>query len=894
MNWRRFINRAHEDDELRQELESFIEITAEQYVAQGMEPDEARRAARRKLGNPTRIREEVYEMNTATFVESTARDVRHLVRMLRMNPAFAVTAILTLALGIGATTAIFSVVNGVLIKPLAYPEPDAVVRVGHSALFRTVRTGNFPFAPQWLGTYAEHNQTFHELGMWRPGVAAVTGLGNPEQANTLLVTQGFLPALGIQPALGRWFSRTDDQPGTRETVMLSRGYWQSRFGGDLGVVGRVITIDFRPREVIGVMPARFSFAGFLFPGPSADLILPLQLNLAEPVLADWGYAALARLKPGVSVAQANADVARMLPIFTRKYGGTGVNSLDSLHLLPAVRPLKEDVVGDVGGVLWVLLGGIGIVLLIACANVANLLLVRAEGRGQEFAVRAALGAGWGRIARALVVESLTLSVAGALIGIGLAYGGLQILLAYGPANLPRLNEITIDAPVLAFATATSIVSGLLFALVPIAKLIGSRFASNLPEFLRGGGRWASAGRSQHRSQNTLVVVQVALALVLLVSSGLMIRTFQNMRSVQPGFRDPATIQTFRITIGPTQVPEPERVTQLQTDILRRLETIPGVTSAAFVSNVPMDLSTQAIAPAEGRDYGNQLPIPRTIKLISPGLFRTLGTPLVAGRDLTWVEIYEQRNVTLVSEGLAREEWSSAAAAIGKRMHVGISGPWQEVVGVVADIYDDGADKKAAAIVYWPARLQQFMTGPPTVPRSVAFAIRSSRTSTESFIRDIRQAVAAVNPDLPIAQVRPLREVYDQSMARTSLTLVMLGIAGAMALLLGIVGIYGVLAYAVAQRRREVGIRLALGAEPREVKRMFVHRGMRLSGVGIVLGAAAAAGLTRSMSSLLFGVTPVDAATFAAAAGVLVVAALAASYIPARRAAAVDPVETLRG
>jgi putative ABC transport system permease protein len=894
MNWRRFVRRAQADDELRQELESFIEITAEQYVAQGMEPDEARRAARRKLGNPTRIREDVYEMNTAIFLESMVRELRHSVRMLRFNPAFAVTAILTLALGIGATTAIFSVVDGVLIKSLPYPDPQAVVRVGHSALFGTVRTGNFPFAPQWLGTYAENNRTFKDLGMWGPGVVAVTGMGSPEQANTLRVTQGILPALGVQPMLGRWFTREDDRPGAPETVMLTSGYWQRRFGGDRAIIGRVITVDSRSREVVGVMPARFSFQASFFQGPPPDLILPLQLNLAEPVLADWGYAALARLKPGVTVAQANADVARMLPIFTQKYGGTGTNSLDSLHLLPAVRPLKEDVVGDVGSVLWVLLGGIGIVLLIACANVANLLLVRSEGRGQEFAVRAALGAGWGRIARALVVESLTLSLAGALVGIALAYVGLQMLLVYVPANMPRLSEITIDFPVLAFAVAASVVSGLLFALVPIGKLMGSGFACRLPEFLRGGARWASAGRSQHRSQNTLVVVQVALALVLLVSSGLMIRTFQNMRSVQPGFTDPATIQTFRITIGATQVPEPERVTQMQTDILRRLETIPGVTSAAFVTNVPMDLTMSAIAPAEGRDYRAQLPIPRTIKFISPGLFRMLGTPVVAGRDLDWVEIYEQRNVTLVSESLAREEWNSAANAIGKRIHVGISGPWQTVVGVVADIYDDGADKKPSAIVYWPARLQQFMGGPPSVPRSMAFAIRSSRTGTESFLRDIRQAVSAVNSDLPLSQVRPLREVYDASMARTSVTLVMLGIAGAMALLLGIVGIYGVLAYAVAQREREVGIRLALGAQPRTVKRMFVYRGMILSGVGITLGAAAAAALTRSMSSLLFGVTPVDTATFAGAAGVLAVAALAASYIPARRAAAVDPVETLRG
>jgi predicted permease len=634
------------------------------------------------------------------------------------------------------------------------------------------------------------------------------------------------------------------------------------------------------------MPARFSFQ---FEGAQVDLILPLRINLAQPP-PDFGYTAVARLRPDVTLAQANADVGRMLPIFKDKYAG---NRMDSLQLLPAVRPVKEDVVGNVGRVLWVLLGGIGIVLLIACANVANRLLVRAEGRGQEFAVRTALGAGWGSIARALIVESLTLSLGGALIGVGLAYGAVQLLLARGPANLPRMNEITIDLPVLLFAVGTSIVSGLLFGLVPIMKLVRPAFALNLPEFLRGAGR-TSAGRRQHRSQNALVVVQVALALVLLVGSGLMIRTFQNMRTVRPGFTDPATIQTLRISIAAEQVPEPERVTRMESDILQRLAAIPGVTSAAFVSNVPMDPATNSIAPAEGNTYGGGLPPLRTIKWISPGLFRTLGTPLVAGRDLTWVEIHEPLNVTLVSESLAREEWGSASAAIGKRLHVGIGGPWQQVVGVVADIYDDGADKKPSAIVYWPARLQEFMTGPPTVPRSVAFTIRSSRTSTESFIRDIRQAVSAVNPDLPIAQVRSLREVYDQSMARTSMTLVMLGIAGAMALLLGIVGIYGVLAYAVAQRQREVGIRLALGAQPRAVKRMFVYRGMTLSAVGIALGAAAAAGLTRSMSSLLFGVTPVDAATFAAAAGVLVVAALAASYIPARRAAAVDPVETLRG
>jgi predicted permease len=884
MNWRRFFKRAQADAEQQEELESYIEITTEEYIAQGMGVDEARWAARRKLGNVTRIREEVYEMNTATFVESTMQDLRHAVRMLRLNPAFSITAVLTLALGIGAATAIFSVVNGVLIKPLAYPESDAIVTVGVSAVFGNGTTPNFPLTPRTFASYKENSRAFQELGLWRFGQAAISGSGNPEQVNTLVVTQEILPVLRVQPALGRWFSVADDSPGTPETVILSSGYWQRRFGGDLAVIGRVMTIDLRPRQVIGVMSERFAF-----PGPPADVILPLRFNRAQPQ-GDFCCRAIARLKPGSTLAQANADVAGMLQIWKKIENRA---ELESLHLSPAVRPLKEDVVGDVGRVLWVLLGGIALVLLIACANVANLLLVRAEGRSQELAVRTALGAGWGHIARAVMVESLTLSLTGGLLGIGLAYCGLRVLLAYGPANLPRLNEITVDLPVLLFALATSVISGLLFSLVPVAKVTGQKFALNLPEFVRGGARWASAGKRQYHSQNALVIVQVALALVLLVSSGLMIRTFQNLRKVEPGFTDPATIQTMRITVSAEQVAEPERLIRVQREILDRLAAIPGVKSAAFVTSVPMDRDSDinAIVAAEDQDYGTGLPPTRTIKLMSPGLLQTLGTPLLAGRDVTWAELYDQRNVALVSESFAREQWKSVAAAMGKRIRVGY-GPWQEVIGVVADVYNDGADKRPTAIVYWPAREHPLITT-PIAPRSVAFAIRSDRTGTESLLREIRQAVSAVNSDLPVFHVRSMREVYDESMARTSFTLVMLGIAGAMALLLGIVGIYGVLAYAVMQRRREVGIRVALGAQPWAVKGMFVYRGIILSGAGIVLGAAVAAGLTRLMSSLLFGVTPLDAGTFAAAAGVLVFATLAASYIPARRAATVDPVETLR-
>ena len=816
------------------------------------------------------------------------QDLRYAMRMLRRQPAFSFTVIVTLALGIGATTAMFSVVNGVVIRPLPYPESDNLVTVGVSAVFGTERTDGFPLAPRMFASYAENGRSFEEFGLFTGSDVTVTGSGSPERATTLQVTSEILTALGVQPALGRWFSPDDNRPGTPDTAILSNGYWQRQFGGDPDVIGRVITIDARPRVVIGVMPASFSIREL-----PLDLILPLRFDPVrlDPGLLPPGFCCrgIARLKAGATLAQANADLARMIDAWKRVENRP---QLEDLQLGPAVRPLKNDVVGDeVGRVLWVLLGGIGILLVIACANVANLLLVRAEGRGQELSVRTALGAGWGRIARAWLVESLALSLSGGLMGLGLAYGGLRILVANGPANLPRLNELTIDLTVFAFALVTSLVSGVLFGLIPIAKTLGWMRIRGRREFVHGVSRWASAGRSQHRSQNALVVIQVAFALVLTVSSGLMIRTFQNLRNVQPGFTDPATVQSVRISVSAVEVPEPDRVTRMQRDILDRLAAIPGVTSAAFVNTLPTE-QFSAVVAAEGKDYGPKgIPPARTIKFMSPGALQTLGTPLLVGRDFTWEELYTQRNVAMVSESFARGEWSTVAGAIGKRVLVGTSQTWQEVIGVVADVYDDGAGRPVPLMVYWPARLQDFVGG-PYLPRSVNFVMRSDRTGTDAFVREIRQAVAGLMPGQPVFQIRTLREVYDLSMARTAFSLVLLGIAGAMALLLGIVGLYSVLAYAVMQRQREVGIRIALGAQPGSVKRMFVYRGMLLSAIGIGIGAGVAAGITRWMSALLFGVTPLDAATFAAAASVLVIAALAASYVPARRAAAVDPVQAL--
>lgn len=825
-------------------------------------------------------------MKLKGLLDSIGRDLRHTLRGLRRRPTFTLAVVSTLALGIGATTAIFSVVNGVVIKPLPYPESEAVVTVTPSAVQGNVRN-DFPVAPQMLETFAANGQAFEELGTYRSGQSVITGQGDAEQANTLLVTAGTLWALNVQPALGRWFSRDDDHPGAAETAILSDAYWQRRFGGDPSVIGRTITVDGTPREVIGVMPARFTLRELRM-----DLILPEQFDSAQPNFCCVG---VARLKPGVTVAAANADVDRMLPMYLDKYMRPYFAGTDALQMRAAVRPLKDDVVGNLGQRLWVLLGSVGILLLIACANVANLLLVRTQTRAAELAVRTALGAGSRRLARALMVESLTLSLIGGLIGVGLAYGALRVLLAFPPANLPRLNEITLDAPVLGFALGVSVLSGLLFGLVPILRVAGWRLSS-LAAAVRGG-RWASAGKSQHRSQNVLVVAQVALALVLLVSSGLMIRTFQNLRSVEPGFSDPDTVQTVRLSLQGTGLPGMQRLVGMSERILGRLTEIPGITSAAYTGSLPMQPSGGFSTAAEGETYAkNEIPPSRRIMWISPGLLRTLGTPLLAGRDFDWTEVREQRNVALVSASFARESWNSIEGAVGKRIDVGNDGTWQEVIGVVADVYHDGVDRPAPPTVYWPAREQSYMTGLGIdLPFSVTFALRSERTGTQSMLAEIRRAVAEVAPDVPIATVGTLGQVYRDhpSMARSSFSLALLGIAGATALLLSIVGIYGVLAYAVVQRKREVGIRVALGAAPRTVKSMFVYRGMILSGIGIVLGAVVAAGLTRLMSSLLFGVTPLDAITFVTAAAFLAVAALLASYVPARRAATIDPMETLR-
>jgi predicted permease len=833
-------------------------------------------------------------MNTMGFLDTIARNLRYALRALCHNPTFTVVAILTLALGIGANTAVFSVVNSVLLKPLPYPRSEELVSIRQTAPGAAGLTSfvdGLLLSTSMYFTYAEQNRTFQALGVWTAATVSVTGLAEPEQVRVAVVSDGTLQTLGTQPILGRWLTPSDQKPGSPATVMLGYGYWQRRFGGDKSVTGRSIIIDSRPTEIVGVMPA-----GFRFADTSVELILPAQFDRSRQILAGFGFQGIARLKPGMTIAQANADIARMIPIWMNSWSngpGTNPRVYETWKITPALRPLKQQVIGNISNVLWVVMGTIGLVMLIACANVANLLLVRADARQQELAVRAALGAGWGRIARELLLESVLLGLLGGVLGLGLAYAGVQFLVANGPTTLPRLGEISIDPRALAFTLLVSLLSGLLFGFIPALKYAGPRVSFAL----RGGGRTSSQSRERHRTRNILVVAQVALALVLLVGSGLMIRTFQSLRAVDPGFADAQHLQTLRIAIPFTLITEPERVARLQNDILDKLSAIPGVTSAAFASSMPLDGLVggwDAVYPEGQNPRDGDVPPMRLWKFVSPGVFQTAATRLIAGRDYTWTDLYDHRQVVILSENLARELWGDPSAAVGQRIRTLVPGAQlREVVGVVQDVRSNGVDQPAPAIVYWPAFTMDPYSSSPRITRTATFVIRSDRAGTQSFLNQVQQAVWSANSNLALASMRTMQDIYDQSMTRTSFTLVMLAIAGSMALVLGIVGIYGVLSYVVVQRRREIGIRLALGAQPGELKTLFVRHGLTLASIGVAIGLAAAAGLTRLMSALLFGIKPLDPLTYALGALVLGLAAALASYLPARRAAAVDPVEALK-
>ena len=887
-------HRARIENDTEEELRAHVQHRADDLQRSGLTRAEAERRARIEFGGHEKFKEECREATGTHFLHTLFQDLRFGLRMLRKNPGFTATALLTIAIGIGANAAVFSVVNSVLLKPLNYPKPEELVAL-HQVAPGAAGLADFEngllLSPSMYFTYAEQNRAFQSLGVWTKDISNVTGLEEPEQVRAVVVSDGVLQALSVAPQVGRWLMAADQAPRGPQRVMISYGYWQRSFGGDRGVIGRKVMVDSQSAEIVGVMPK-----GFRFVDTDFDLVEPLQFDRAKLILAGFGFSGIARLKPGVTLAEANADLTRMLPIWMNSWSNgprTDPHAYEKLKITPMIRPLKQQVIGNVSEVLWVVMGTLGLVMLIACANVTNLMLVRVEARQQELAVRAALGAGWGRIVGGLQVESVMLGLMGGVMGVAVANGGVHLLVAMGPANLPRLSEISVDARTLEFTLLLSLLSGLLLGLIPALKYAGSKASLAL----QSAGRSMSVSRERHRVRNVLVVVQVAMALVLLVSAGLMIRTFLALRTVDPGFADARHLQLMRIGIPDSLIHETQRVTRTQNDILDKLAAIPGVKLAAFASEMPVegfdsDWDTVFI---EGKNYHKgEMPPLFFYKHVSPGFFAAAGTRIISGRDFTCDDVYGLRPVVMVSENLAREAWGTAENAIGKRLTEDPGLPWREVSGVVQDVPERAVQEKTPAIIYWPPMVENlFGRGPAQPTRVVTFVARSERAGTETLLREMRQAVWSVNSNLPLASVRTMQDVYDKSMARTSFTLVMLGIAGAMALVLGLIGIYGVISYTVSQRQREIGIRLALGAQQASMMQMVLRQAAKMALIGVMIGMGAALALTRLMTSLLFGVTAHDPMTFAGVAALLILVALAACYLPARRAMRVDPMVALR-
>ena len=623
----------------------------------------------------------------------------------------------------------------------------------------------------------------------------------------------------------------------------------------------------------------------------------MQWDRATTTLGSFNANAIGMLKPGVSVQEATADLERLLPVVAGTFpppAGLSASFYQSLHYTPSLIPLKKEVVGNIQNVLWILLASTILVLLVACANVASLLIVRVEGRHHEFSIRYALGAARKGISADILLESALLGLMGSLIGLLLALGAIRIVVGLGDTNIPRIRDISITPSVLLFTVVIAVIASLLIACAPILKSTGPHLISDLGE----GGRGVCEGRKGQGTRKALVMLQVALSVVLLICSGLMIRTFRAMMHVSPGFTSPETVQTFGFYIPETQIPDtsPELVIRMDEAIMQKIASIPGVSSVSIGRSVPMDNNNynNPVFVQNRTDEGSEVPPARRFNFVAPGFFSTLGTRLLAGRDFTWTDTYEERPVVIVSKNFAGEYWHRPQDALGQRIRVGTTDTWREIIGVLEDVHYDGVEKPTPSTVYWPLMMDYFTGQKRRLQRATVFVVRSQLAGTQSLMKAIQQQVSMVNPNVPLANSETLGDLYTQSMARTSFTLVMLCVSGGIALLLGTVGIYGVIAYSVSQRTREIGIRMALGAQRGTVVGAFVRQGMWLTLVGIAIGVAIASATMRFMSSLLYGVSAEDPITYITITCAVVIAALFACYLPSRRAAEIDPVLALRG
>ena len=809
---------------------------------------------------------------------SILRDVRTAARALAKAPAFTGVVILTLSVAIGANTAIYSVVEGVLLRPLPYPEPDRLVTVSIGARPEVSDGNDAPFSDRGYWHFVENNLAFERFGGYSEAELEwpLTGEGNPLQVSVALMTASAFHLIGTIPQRGRLPSPEEDMPGGPAVALLSDALWRGVFGSDPSVIGRTVELNGSIWEVIGIMPS-----GYGFPSPETDVWIPYQLDPASENFGGHYIAGLARLAPGVTLAAAEADSESLIARFGEVgYGPTWFSRVFTGEAV--VRTLRDELVGEVRRSLLVLAGTVGFVLLIACSNVANLFLARAETRTRETAVRLALGSGRLRLLQFVLTESVLLGIAGGVLGVLLAHLGTRTLVASAPPVLPRLAEIGVNGPVLLFATALSVLAGLLFGVLPALRTGSGRMLLSL----RDGGQGGTIGRAHHATRNALVVAQVALALVLLVGSALMVRSFQELRAVDPGF-EPEGVLTFRLAPPPNRYEDPESVARFYDGLMDRLLALPGVTAAGAINSLPLTgggaILTTVIddfPPVEG-----ELPPIFHIRRVTPGYFEAMGIPVAGGRAFTRDDHGLRLGSLLISESIREQYWPEESA-LGKRMVP--AGQPGRVVGIVGDVHHTALEVPAEQFVYLPM-LDSVGGG----VRAMTVAVRSDGDPL-GLIPALRGVIEGIDADLPISEVRSMDAVIGASVSRTSFTMALLLVGAAIALFLGSVGIYGVISYTVSQRTGEIGVRQALGADGPAIRRLVLAQGMRLAVTGILLGLGGALALGQVMSSLLFGVSPRDIQALAGGSGLFLAAAALASLIPAVRAAEIPPALALKG
>lgn len=884
---RALLHKAEMERELDEEVRFHLEKEIEQNLAQGMHAEEARFAALRSFGGVEQVKEESRDVRGVRFLEQLGQDLRYGARMLRKNPGFTLVAIITLSLGIGANTIIFSVVNSVLLRPLPYAAPEQLVFIYDSAPGFGIP--KFGLMEAEFLRLRDEARSIEKVAFYTTTTLTLTGAGEPERIASGTASGDFFTALGTTMILGRTFRLEEEPRGKGNVVILSHGFWRRKFAADPNVIGQAITLDGRSHTIIGVLPPDFKSPPELQADRTVDLWLPPGYNLAGPCCSH-GASVIARLRGGQTFEQAQAETGTIIAGVMKDYP-QGYPKDGSMQTI--IKPLQQEIIGDLRQSLWVLFAAVVFVLLIACANIANLLLARSETRQKEIAIRAALGAGRARIIRQLLAESLLLGVSGGGIGLLLAWWGLKLLPALGSEKIPRLQEITLDARVLGFTLLMALLTSIVFGLVPACQAV--KF--NLQSALKEGGRSAAAPKSRSRLRATLVIIEVALSLVLLVGAGLLIKSFWRLQQVDTGVKAEQLL-TLRLFPPASTYHDDRQEAAFYENLLQRVRSLPGVREAAVTDGVPLgDRSGGTVMEVEGRPVEMDALNSAGWRVVSPDYFRTMGVRLLQGRFLEDTDQQQAMPVAVINETLARTHWPNEDP-LGRRIRLLNRPPGEAttafltVVGVVADVKNSGLTEEAQQEVYVPLRQREAAVSGMGLEHQMSMAVRTS-VEPLNLVNAIRQEIGGIDPSVPVASVRTMEQILATVTVQPRFNMILLGTFALLALVMASVGIYGVLSYSVTQRRHEIGIRIALGARQGDVLKLVVRQGMILALTGVVIGVASSFALTRLMAGLLFGVSVDDPLTFAAIAMLLTGVALVACYLPARRATKVDPMIALR-